>query len=171
MKAAAAATAVALTAVTWAVWPQPTPTTADPAPTISVADRYRAADQIDRSTRDPLPGPSPITTPKPPPPPPEPESTPVTPPPDIVATSDTGVAALLPEPWESLARCESGLNPTIVSANGLYHGLFQFTVGTWAGVGGVGLPSQATVAEQLKRAQILQASSGWGPWPVCGANL
>lgn len=73
--------------------------------------------------------------------------------------------------WLALARCESGGNPRIVSSNGLYHGLFQFSVATWRGVGGSGLPSQASPAEQLKRAKILQARSGWGQWPHCSSVL
>lgn len=73
--------------------------------------------------------------------------------------------------WAALAQCESGGNPTIVSANGLYYGLYQFSLGTWASVGGTGLPSQASPAEQTLRAQILQARSGWGQWPHCAAKL
>lgn len=73
--------------------------------------------------------------------------------------------------WASLAQCESGGNPSIVSSNGLYHGLYQFSVGTWQAVGGSGLPSEASPAEQTKRAQMLQARSGWGQWPACSAKL
>ncbi|WP_127573492.1 resuscitation-promoting factor [Georgenia faecalis] len=73
--------------------------------------------------------------------------------------------------WARLAQCESGGNPTIVSANGLYHGLYQFSVATWQAVGGSGLPSQASPAEQTQRAQALQARSGWGQWPACSAKL
>lgn len=73
--------------------------------------------------------------------------------------------------WAALAQCESGGNPNIVSANGLYHGLYQFNVQTWQSVGGSGLPSQASAAEQLKRAEILYASRGAQPWPTCGVNL
>lgn len=69
--------------------------------------------------------------------------------------------------WAALAQCESGGNPSIVSANGMYHGLYQFSVATWQSVGGSGLPSQASAAEQTKRAQMLQARSGWGQWPAC----
>src|SRR5699024_6781192 len=57
--------------------------------------------------------------------------------------------------WSALAACESGGNAGIVSANGMYHGLYQFDVQTWKSVGGSGLPSQASAAEQTKRAQIL----------------
>jgi uncharacterized protein YabE (DUF348 family) len=73
--------------------------------------------------------------------------------------------------WAALARCESGGNPTIVSSNGLYHGLYQFSVGTWKGVGGAGLPSQASADEQTARAKMLYNRSGAGQWPVCGKNL
>ncbi|PFG20484.1 resuscitation-promoting factor [Serinibacter salmoneus] len=73
--------------------------------------------------------------------------------------------------WAQLAQCESGGNPSIVSSNGLYHGLYQFSVSTWQSVGGSGLPSQASAAEQLERAKILQARSGWGQWPACASKL
>lgn len=73
--------------------------------------------------------------------------------------------------WAALAQCESGGNPSIVSRNGLYHGLYQFSVSTWRSVGGSGLPSQASPAEQTARAQALQARSGWGQWPACSSKL
>lgn len=73
--------------------------------------------------------------------------------------------------WAKLAQCESGGNPSIVSSNGLYHGLYQFMVQTWKSVGGSGLPSQASAAEQTKRAKILQARAGWGQWPHCASKL
>ena len=73
--------------------------------------------------------------------------------------------------WTALARCESGGRVDAVSKNGLYYGLYQFSAGTWRGVGGSGLPSQASAAEQTARAKALYAQSGAGPWPVCGKNL
>src|SRR5690625_1144731 len=73
--------------------------------------------------------------------------------------------------WAALAQCESGGDPTAVSSNGLYYGLYQFSVGTWESVGGSGLPSEASAAEQTQRAQTLQARSGWGQWPYCSAKL
>ena len=73
--------------------------------------------------------------------------------------------------WGALAACESGGDAGIVSANGLYHGLYQFDVQTWRSVGGSGLPSQASAAEQTQRAQALYADRGAQPWPVCGARL
>ena len=73
--------------------------------------------------------------------------------------------------WGALARCESGGNPSIVSSNGKYHGLYQFSVSTWKAVGGSGLPSQASAGEQTYRAKLLYQRSGAGQWPVCGKNL
>lgn len=73
--------------------------------------------------------------------------------------------------WAKLAQCESGGNPRIVSSNGRYHGLYQFTVSTWRSVGGSGLPSEASAAEQTKRARMLQAKAGWGQWPACSRRL
>ncbi len=73
--------------------------------------------------------------------------------------------------WGALAACESGGRVDAVSASGRYHGLYQFSVATWQGVGGSGLPSQASAAEQTARAQALYERSGAGQWPVCGKNL
>lgn len=73
--------------------------------------------------------------------------------------------------WAKLAQCESSGNPSVVSSNGLYHGLYQFSVSTWKSVGGSGLPSQASASEQTKRAKMLQARSGWGQWPHCSSKL
>ncbi|WP_304518610.1 MULTISPECIES: resuscitation-promoting factor [unclassified Actinotalea] len=87
------------------------------------------------------------------------------------APAGGGGAAPAGDVWAALAQCESGGNPTIVSRNGLYHGLYQFSVGTWQSVGGSGLPSQASAQEQTERAMALQARSGWGQWPACSSKL
>jgi len=73
--------------------------------------------------------------------------------------------------WGALAQCESGGNASIVSKNGKYHGLYQFSVSTWKSVGGSGLPSQASADEQTYRAKLLYQRSGAGQWPVCGKKL
>lgn len=73
--------------------------------------------------------------------------------------------------WGALAACESGGNPTAVSASGTYHGLYQFSVATWQAVGGAGLPSEASADEQTARAQMLYNRSGAGQWPHCGPRL
>lgn len=67
-----------------------------------------------------------------------------------------------------VARCESGLNPNAYNPAGPYYGLWQFDVRTWRGVGGSGVPSDASVEEQTRRAWTLRSRNGWGPWPVCG---
>jgi hypothetical protein len=70
---------------------------------------------------------------------------------------------------ESIAACESGGDPTAVSADGAYHGLYQFDYGTWASVGGSGDPAAASPDEQTYRAALLYARSGSNPWPICGS--
>lgn len=72
--------------------------------------------------------------------------------------------------WAALAQCEAGGNASINTGNGFY-GLYQFDLQTWQSVGGTGLPSNASAAEQTKRAQILYNQRGSQPWPVCGAQL
>ncbi len=69
---------------------------------------------------------------------------------------------------QAIAACESGGNPQAVDASGTYYGKYQFSMETWAGVGGSGSPAAASEAEQDKRAAMLYARSGAGQWPVCG---
>jgi len=69
---------------------------------------------------------------------------------------------------DAIAACESGGDPTIVDASGTYYGKYQFDTGTWASMGGSGLPSEAPEAEQDYRAAMLYSQSGSSPWPVCG---
>lgn len=69
---------------------------------------------------------------------------------------------------ESIAECESGGDPTAVSASGSYRGKYQFSYSTWESVGGSGDPAAASEAEQDYRAALLYAREGSSPWPVCG---
>jgi uncharacterized protein YabE (DUF348 family) len=73
--------------------------------------------------------------------------------------------------WGSLARCESGGDPHAVNSSGAYHGLYQFSPGTWQTVGGHGKPSKASAEEQTYRAELLYKRAGAGQWPVCGRHL
>jgi hypothetical protein len=73
-----------------------------------------------------------------------------------------GAAAL-----EQIALCESGGDPTAVSADGAYRGKYQFDYGTWASVGGSGDPAAAPESEQDYRAALLYAEGGAGHWPNC----
>jgi hypothetical protein len=68
---------------------------------------------------------------------------------------------------EAIAACESGGNPGTDTGNGFY-GKYQFTLSTWASVGGSGNPAAASEAEQNQRAAALYAREGASPWPVCG---
>lgn len=68
---------------------------------------------------------------------------------------------------ERIAACESGGDPTAVSADGRYHGKYQFSLETWRQMGGTGDPAAAPEAEQDKRAAMLLAQAGPTSWPVC----
>jgi hypothetical protein len=72
------------------------------------------------------------------------------------------------ETLDAIGACESGGDPTAVSADGSYRGKYQFDQGTWESVGGSGDPAAAPEAEQDYRAALLYAQSGSSPWPVCG---
>jgi peptidoglycan hydrolase-like protein with peptidoglycan-binding domain len=79
-------------------------------------------------------------------------------------------AALDPR-LEAIAECESGGDPTAVSASGRYRGKYQFDMATWRSVGGKGDPAKASEAEQDRRAAKLLKREGTAPWPVCGKGL
>ncbi|MFF5021758.1 resuscitation-promoting factor Rpf [Micrococcus luteus] len=72
--------------------------------------------------------------------------------------------------WDRLAECESNGTWDINTGNGFYGGV-QFTLASWQAVGGEGYPHQASKAEQIKRAEILQDLQGWGAWPLCSQKL
>ena len=76
-------------------------------------------------------------------------------------------AVAVPAVLQSIAACESGGNPATNTGNGFY-GKYQFTLETWASVGGTGNPAAASEAEQDMRAAILYSRAGAGQWPVCG---
>lgn len=81
----------------------------------------------------------------------------------VAPSGDTSV-------WDRLARCESGGNWSINTGNGYYGGL-QFTMSSWAAVGGSGNPANASREEQIARGQALQERQGWGAWPACARKL
>ena len=72
-------------------------------------------------------------------------------------------ASNLPAKFAQLRQCESGNNYSINTGNG-YYGAYQFNLSTWASVGGSGLPSNASPAEQDARALTLYNRRGWQPW-------
>ena len=69
---------------------------------------------------------------------------------------------------ERIAQCESGGDPTAVSADGRYRGKYQFSRATWRALGGKGDPAKAPEARQDRLAAKLLALSGTSPWPNCG---
>jgi peptidoglycan hydrolase-like protein with peptidoglycan-binding domain len=72
---------------------------------------------------------------------------------------------------DRIAQCESGGDPTAVSADGTYRGKYQFDRETWRQMGGSGDPADAPEAEQDRIAAKLLAARGTTPWPNCGAAL
>lgn len=67
----------------------------------------------------------------------------------------------------SIRACESGGNYATDTGNTFY-GAYQFTLSTWAVVGGHGNPAAAPAREQDVRAAWLLTRYGAGHWPVCG---
>ncbi len=82
--------------------------------------------------------------------------------------ADAPIPAEAKELLDGIAACESGGDPTAVSANGEHRGKYQFLLSTWEAVGGAGDPAAAPEAEQDQRAARLLAQQGTKPWPVCG---
>jgi hypothetical protein len=74
----------------------------------------------------------------------------------------------LPRILRSIAKCESGGDPTAVSANGRYRGKYQFTRSTWKRLGGKGDPADAPEATQDRLALKLYRAEGVEPWGACG---
>jgi LysM repeat protein len=72
--------------------------------------------------------------------------------------------------WDRLAQCESGGNWGTSTGNG-YSGGLQFAPGTWRANGGTGSAHNASRAEQIRVAERVRASQGWGAWPACSAKL
>lgn len=86
------------------------------------------------------------------------------------ALAVTAAPASASSTWDKLAQCESGGNWSINTGNGYYGGL-QFSLSTWKGFGGSGMPHQASKSEQIRIATKVQQGQGWGAWPACSAKL
>jgi peptidoglycan hydrolase-like protein with peptidoglycan-binding domain len=71
---------------------------------------------------------------------------------------------------QRIAECESGGDPTAVSADGTYRGKYQFDRATWRHMGATGDPAAAPEAKQDRIAARLLARRGTAPWPVCGGS-
>ncbi len=85
----------------------------------------------------------------------------------LVAGSPSGSLA---QDFARLRQCESGDDYQANTGNG-YYGAYQFSLGTWQGLGYSGLPSQAPPSQQDQAAYRLYKQSGWSSWPACSAIL
>ena len=90
-----------------------------------------------------------------------------------VVALDAPAQAASGRTWNRLAQCESGGRWHINTHNGYYGGL-QISLPTWRGHGGrhfAKLPSRASRTEQIKVAERIKRSQGWGAWPTCSARI
>lgn len=78
-----------------------------------------------------------------------------------------GGSTRVPRILEAIAECESGGDPRSVSPSGQYRGKYQFSQGTWEGLGGKGDPAKAPEWKQDRLALELYRQSGNAPWPNC----
>jgi Transglycosylase-like domain/Putative peptidoglycan binding domain len=79
----------------------------------------------------------------------------------------SGGSSELPRMLRLIAECESGGDPTAVSAGGRYRGKYQFSMGTWRNMGGEGDPAEAPEWLQDRIALKLYRLHGTAPWPNC----
>jgi peptidoglycan hydrolase-like protein with peptidoglycan-binding domain len=70
-----------------------------------------------------------------------------------------------------IAECESGGDPTAVSASGQYRGKYQFSQATWESLGGTGDPAEADESVQDMYAAGLYQQRGLAPWPACSQQV
>jgi len=90
-----------------------------------------------------------------------------------LALTTTDANAATTRTWNRLANCESGGNWHINTGNGYYGGV-QFSGSTWRAFGGGRFAPRADLAskrEQIRIAERVLRSSGWGAWPACSARL
>ncbi|MDO2934063.1 transglycosylase family protein [Paeniglutamicibacter sulfureus] len=87
-----------------------------------------------------------------------------------MAMSVAPASAASTSTWDALAQCESGGDWSINTGNG-YKGGLQFSSSTWSAFGGSGSANNASKSEQIRVAERVKASQGWGAWPACSAKL
>jgi len=91
----------------------------------------------------------------------------------VFAIGLAGAGTATAHDWSGVARCESGGNWHIHTANG-FEGGVQFLPSTWRAVKAPYDPPhayQASAGEQIRAAERLLARAGRGQWPVCGRFL
>jgi resuscitation-promoting factor RpfB len=101
---------------------------------------------------------------------------PIPPPSPAPAAPAPGPAAPLvapAEPWDSIARCETGGDWHADTGNGLHGGL-QLSAGTWAAYGGGQFALQADDASrehQILVGDRVRADQGWEAWSSCADDI
>jgi hypothetical protein len=85
----------------------------------------------------------------------------------LSAASTAGASRSGSSTLARIAQCESGGDPTAVSADGRYRGKYQFSRATWRAMGGKGDPAAAPESVQDRMAARLLAARGTSPWPNC----
>jgi len=102
-----------------------------------------------------------------------PETTTTTAPPPAPQADPLGIASAFQalgastseaETFVCIANHESRFTPNAVNPSSGAGGLFQFLPSTWTNIGRPGLPSDASVSDQIAAAWDLYRSQGWSPW-------
>jgi hypothetical protein len=86
---------------------------------------------------------------------------------DPAQQNTSGSSVNVPAVLQRIAQCESGGNPSAVSADGTYRGKYQFDMETWRGMGGTGDPAAAPESVQDRLAVKLYRQRGTAPWGRC----
>lgn len=100
------------------------------------------------------------------------------PPPGVAAPPAAPTARPVPlavpaEPWDSLARCETGGDWHADTGNG-YHGGLQLSPVTWAAHGGDAFAPRADEAsreQQIVVGERIRAEQGWEAWSSCADEV
>lgn len=87
----------------------------------------------------------------------------------------TTPAPAIPEPWASIAECESGSDWDINTGNSFYGGL-QFNQLSWEWAGGLDYAPRADLATPMQQVAVARAlreihPAGLGAWPACTRAL
>lgn len=69
--------------------------------------------------------------------------------------------------WYRLYECENGGYGWSANTGNGYYGGLQFSLSSWAAVGGTDRPDQASPDEQIARGKLLWEHGGWAHWPAC----
>ena len=85
----------------------------------------------------------------------------------------SGTLAAPAEPWDTIARCETGGDWHADTGNG-YQGGLQLSPGTWSAYGGGQFAPQADDASREHRILVgdrVRAEQGWQAWSNCADDI